>query len=224
MPSAQTVQQWHDKIKRWVPSWHFQNRYNLNVAVTDALFYAAAAVFQQIEQDMLDQQNSTFILNSTAPIIDLLGRERSFPRVAGEDDADYEVGVQNCLFVKCGEPTLYAAILAEMNNGVPFMILNQQYGFYNDADVTETPGFLYYNDEWSFWQSREKTYNWWTVVIPIQTGGDMTTIAANIVAAIELTKAAGTTYDIIFLTNLYFEEESGGEYFESEDGQQFVSE
>jgi hypothetical protein len=198
MATAQTLQQWHDKLKKWVPGWWFQNQYNMSVAVTDAVFFAAAAVFQQAEQDMLDQQAATFYTASPGPIIDLLGDERGLKRLAGQSDAAYDVSVQNCLFRNVGQVVIQAQINAQLNNGAAFFIENEQYGFYDDADVTQTNGIPYFDDYWTRFIPRTKTYNFWTAIIPLQTAGTQATIMTNIVAAIEANKALGTSYDILY--------------------------
>lgn len=196
MATAQTLQQWHDKIERWVPSWWFQNQFGNQIA--DAIFWGQAAVYQRIEQDMLDQQSSTFITQSPAPIIDLLGDERSLPRNSGESDSAYESRVQNCLFLAVNETEIQAVVNADLNNGSVFFIENFSYGFFDDADLTETPGFLYFDDYWSRVLDVTKFYNWWTLIVPLQTGGTDATIQAAVVSAIEANKALGTTYDILY--------------------------
>ena len=198
MATAQTVDQWYAKLKKWVPGWWFENNNNLSVAVTSAIFYGAAAVYQQIEQDMLDQQAATFILNSPAPVLDLLGDERSVARTTGESDASFQPVVQNCLFRNVGQVELLALINAQLTVTPAFLIENEQYGFYDDADVSTTNGIPYFDDYWSRWLSTQKTYNWWTVIIPIQTGGTDATIMANLISIIEANKALGTTYDVLY--------------------------
>lgn len=198
MATAQTVDQWFAKLKKWVPSWYFENKFNRNVAVTEAIFYGAAAVYQQIEQDMLDQQAATFLLSSPGPIIDLLGDERSLPRIAGESDASYEVRVQNSLFRNVGEVELQALIDSQLHVTPSFLIENEQDFFFDDADVSLTHGIPYFDDYWSRFLMIEKTYNWWTVIIPLQTGGVDATIMTNVIAIIEANKALGTTYDVLY--------------------------
>lgn len=196
--AAQTVDQWFAKLKKWVPSWYFENRFNRNVAVTEAIFYGAAAVYQQVEQDMIDQQSATFILDSPAPILDLLGDERSQIRTTGETDGSFQPVVQNCLFRNVGEVELLALVNAQLNNGPAYLIENEQAFFFDDPDVTETNGIPYFDDYWTRWLEHAKTYNWWTVITPIQTGGVDATIMLNLIAIIEANKALGTTYDVLY--------------------------
>jgi hypothetical protein len=195
---AQTLDQWHAKLKKWVPSWWFENKFNLSVGVTDAVFYAAAAVFQRIEQDMEDQQKSTFYTQSPAPIIDLLGDERSVPRISGELDPSYETRVQNSLFRNVGEVILQAQIDSQLVVTPSFLIENEQYGFYDDPDVSQANGIPYFDDYWTRYLDMTKNYNWWTVIIPVQTGGVDATIMQNIISVIEQNKAFGTTYDVLY--------------------------
>ncbi len=70
---AQTVDQWYDKITKFVPSWYFQDA-DLSVCFSRGVFMAIAAVFQQIQQDCDDMVQQTYIVaNPTAPLIDLHG-------------------------------------------------------------------------------------------------------------------------------------------------------
>ena len=84
--------------------------------------------------------------------------------------------------------------------------------------MTETPGFLYFDDSYSIWLDGGKWYNWWTVLVPIQTAGVPATIAGNMVSAIESNKALGTTYDIVFEVTDDILEEDGINYILEEDG------
>jgi hypothetical protein len=205
---AQTLQQWHDKVIKWVPSWYFENRYGN--AVADGCFWAMAAVLQQVEQDMDDQQNATFIMQAVAPILDLHGDERSIYRTSGEADDVYDVQIQTGLFLSVCENELLTLINAVLNNGPAFMILNEQYGFCDDADVSETPGIPYFDDQYSIYLALSKWYNWWTVIIPVQTGGVVSSIAAALITAIENNKASGTTYDVVFEISDDMLDQSGG--------------
>jgi hypothetical protein len=184
--------QWYAKIKRWVPSWYFEkNQY------AAAVFQGLAAVFAQIQQDIDDAQAATFILDSPGPVIDLLGDERDTPRLTGESDASYQPRVQNSLFQKVSLAQLQSLVNAVLNNGPAFFIDNEEYGYFDDPDVSSNPGFLYYDDYYSRWISLSKWYNWFTVIIPAQTGGNDTLIQQAVVAALEANIAFGVTYDIL---------------------------
>lgn len=195
---ALTIDQWNAKVTKWVPSLHFVDHGKESGIVAKAFFYAMAGMFQQIQQDTDDAQASTFFGDSIAPVIDLLGDERSAPRKSGETDRPYGTRLSNILSLPVGEVQLAAFINAVLNNDTAFMIENEQYGFYDDPDLTTTQGFLYFDDIYSRWIDERKWYNWWTVIIPIQTAGVQATIMSNIVDAIENNKALGTTYDILF--------------------------
>lgn len=86
---ALTNEQWTQKLKRFVPSWWFEDD-----DVTEALFYAIGAVFAGIDEDNDDQFNQIFLTRATAPLLDLMGSERSITRLAGESDSDYALRIQ----------------------------------------------------------------------------------------------------------------------------------
>jgi hypothetical protein len=192
--SALTTDQWYAKLQKFVPSWYFEEP----DGECAALYYSLAAMFSQIQEDTDSQQAACFILTSSAPVIDLIGAERECPRLPGESTAAYAVRMQNSLFLPVGETELQSVIDAALNNGEAFLIDNQEYGFFDDADITETNGIPYFDDYWTRWLISQKTYNWWTAIIPEQTGGVDATIQATIIASIEANKAEGTTYDILY--------------------------
>lgn len=201
--------QWFTKLKKWVPSWYFGE----NAPFAPAVWQGIAAVFAQIQQDSDDAQLQTFILPSTAPIDDLHGDERTLPRLAAELDPHYNIRIQNCLFRAVGNAQLDDVVDAEIFAGDPFFIENEQYGFFDDPDLTAAPGFMYYDDYYTRWIDLRKWYNWWTLVIPDQSGTpDIVALHAAIVNAIETNKALGTTYDILDETP------SGFAYMGGEDG------
>ncbi len=59
------------------------------------------------DEDASDQQQATFLLKATAPILDAHGDERGKPRLLGESDALYALRVQ-----RITSQTYYAAIKA----------------------------------------------------------------------------------------------------------------
>lgn len=88
-----------------MPQWWFTK-----FQYSPALFQAIAGMFSQITQDADDQQQQTFILESTAPFLDLLGDERSKYRMSSEVDPLFAKRVQNIT-----SATDYDAILASIN-------------------------------------------------------------------------------------------------------------
>jgi hypothetical protein len=211
---AQTQAQWYAKISKWVPAGFFLDQGGTNdesEALTEAVLQAFAGIFAQCDQDLTDQQAATFILQSSAPIIDLLGDERNVPRPEGYTDAEYAPVIQNSLFLSVGSAQLAANINAVLNNGPVFMINNQEYGYFDDADVSETPGFPYYDDYYTIWLDLRKWYNWWTCIIPVQTGGNLASIMTAIVTAIQNNMALGTTYDIRMHVQTNITDESGNQ-------------
>ena len=186
--------QWKAKIEKFVPSWYFEQ----SAGLADAVFDAIAAVLAQVQSDVDSQQDSTFILDSSAPILDLLGQERGCIRNAGESDATYAVRIQNSLLTPVGRSEMQTVIDNCLNNGTAFIFENSQVGFLDDPDTSDTPGFAYLDDYYTRWVDSTKMYNWWTVIVPIQTGGVDADIQAAIVSVIEANKALGTTYDILY--------------------------
>ncbi len=193
---AQTADQWYEKIKRFVPSWYFEGE-EKTICYTRGVFMGLAAVLAQVQDDVDSQQSATFIMSSddVAPVTDLHGDERSIDRLVGESDADYRPRIRDGLFVPVGGVQIAAAVNAVLNNGEGFFFENAKYGFFDDAVNADA---LFCDDTESRLTESTKWYNWWTVIIPIQTAGVQATIMANIVAAIEANRAYGTTYDILY--------------------------
>lgn len=193
---ALTTDQWYSKLKTWVPSWYFQGE-EQSVCFTRGVFKGFAAVLSQIQTDCDDAQSSTFIMNAAdvAPIVDLHGSERSQAR-NGDLDAPYKIRIRDCLFKRVDALSLAAAADAVLNNGNVTMIENWQNGFCDDDNSTA----LFFDDsaDNARWLESTKWYNWWTMIVPIQTAGVEADIKTAIVAAIEANKAYGTTYDILF--------------------------
>lgn len=191
---AQTADQWYAKLKKFVPSWYFEGDEQA-VCYTRGVFKGLAAVMAAVQSDADDQQAVTFIMNAAdvAPYTDLHGSERSVIRQPGELDAAYKIRIRDGLFVQVGSIQLIPAVNAALNNGAGEFVENYQYGFFDDAADS---GFFY--DTTSRYLESQKWYNWWTVFIPIQTGGVQADIMAAIVTAIELNRAMGTTYDILY--------------------------
>jgi hypothetical protein len=205
---ALNLSQWYAKITKFVPSWYFERK-DVSGALSPGVFKAIASVFQQLQQDTDDQQASTFITESAAPVLDLLGDERNTPRTLGESDISYAPRVQLALFVPVGESQLQMGVDGLLNNGTAFFIENEQYGFWDDPDTSEDEGFLYYDDDYSRWLELTKWYNWWTLIIPGQTAGDVTAILASVISFIEANKALGTTYDVLYDSDFLVEEDGG---------------
>lgn len=192
---AQSQAQYLAKLAKFVPGWYFTDK-TLMEGFAVGVFNATAAMFAQIAADADSQQASTFILDSAGPVDDLHGDERSLPRLTSESDAAYNARIQNCLFLPVGLGQLESVVNPQLNNGAALFIENSQYAFYDDPDLSETPGFPYYDDYYTRWLDSHKTYNWWTLIIPTQSAGTLTTIFANVIAAIEANLGFGTTYDV----------------------------
>ncbi len=216
---ALTLDQWKAKISKWVPSSFFIDNGVERKDISNAMFYAMAAVFQQVEQDMSDQYDATFILDSEAPILDLLGDERSVPRLPGQLDPSYAINVQNSLFLQVGRLELETVINNALFVGSVFLLENENYGFFDDADISDTQGIPYFDDHYTRWIDLTKWYNWWTAIFPDQNEApDQFAVFANVIAAIENNKAYGTTYDLEFEPGYLLDED--GNYILTEDGNQ----
>jgi hypothetical protein len=87
---ALTQSEWFDKLKSFVPGWRFSS----DSAPTIAVFQAVAAVLAAVEEDSEDQFNATFLTRSVTPVLDLLGNERSIPRIPDEPPALYVARMQ----------------------------------------------------------------------------------------------------------------------------------
>ena len=210
--AALTPAQWYAKICKWVPSTFFLDQGGTQTEseeLTQAVFQSLAAVFAQCNQDMEDQQGATFILDAAAPILDLHGDERSYPRPAGDSDGQYAPLIQNSLFLGVDIDQIEAVVNACLTAPPAFFIDNRQYGFFDDPDTSETEGFPYFDDYWTRWIDMTKWYNWWTVIIPAQTEAQDPVIQAALITAIERNIALGTTYDILYETN-YLLGDGGG--------------
>lgn len=194
---AQTATQWYAKISKFVPSWYFEGQ-EQSVCFTRGVFKGLAAVLAQCQQDADDQQAATFIMNTVdvAPITDLHGAERNTPRGGGESDSSYRPRIRDALFKPVGSAELAIAVNAVLHNGVGDFIENSQNGFWDDGNTTA----IFWDDaaDNARWLDSHKWYNWWTLIVPIQTGGVQADIRTAIVAAIEANKAFGTTYDILY--------------------------
>lgn len=210
---ALTADQWYLKIRKFVPSWYFTGD-EKTVCYTRGTFKAIAAVFAQLQDDTDSQQQSTFIMQSTAPVLDLLGDERSIARRPGEIDSVYRPEVRDVLFLPVGISQLQAVVNAALNNGVGFFRENAKYGFW-DEDNAETDTFFYDCSNW--WLEREKFYAWWSLVIPYQTANAAAVLTA-VIAAIEANKALGTSYDVLYDNEDALETESGEDLL-TEDGE-----
>ena len=156
-----------------------------------ALFQAIAAIFNQLQVDSDDSFNATFIVGNTTPYQDLLGVERGKPRFSGESVSAYGTRIQN-LFGVSFLANLQTVVNAQLNNGTALFILNGQYGFYDDD--------MFCDDYSSRLMDGRKNYNWFSVIIPIQTAGVQATIQANVIAALEANIAEGVTYDVLYLS------------------------
>ena len=186
-----TQAQWYSKLSKFVPGWLFEDRAAAE-CYTVALFNAIAAVLSQIQSDSDSCFNSTFLTSSTTPVLDLMGAERSVLRNPGESDASYAARIQQ-IFNSSELSNLQALVNGVLNNGSAQFILNGQYGFHDDA--------MFCDDTTSRLMDGTKNYNYFTIIVPIQTGGTQAVIQAAIITSIEQNKALGVAYDVLYLSS-----------------------
>ena len=86
---ALTQQQWYEKLRKFVPSWTFEDE-----KTSVAVFQAIAAVLAQVQSDADASFNATFLSRSTAPILDVEGDERGVARLTDEEDSSYYPRIQ----------------------------------------------------------------------------------------------------------------------------------
>lgn len=186
---ALTVDEWYAKLKKFVPSWVFENE---DQGLADGVFYGLAAIYHQVQVDAEDHFNATFIQEAAAPVLDGLGFERHKDRTTGETDAAYRIRVRN-LRNASNLSDIQAAVDGQLHNGSATIIENISYGFFDDV--------MFCDDPTSRWMEGTKNPRFFTLIIPIQTGGNESQIRANLVTVLEDAKALGVSYDILYLSS-----------------------
>lgn len=183
---ALSQSEWYEKLKSFVPTWFFAEE-QVNVA----LFQAIAKVLHDKQEEVEAAIVDSYIQQTSGSYLDLHGSERSVHRSTGETDGDYAdriVNIRNSTSL----PTLYQAVTDVLNNGLPTFIENWSYGFFDDE--------LFFDVDDCIILSKTKLYNRFTVIIPIQTGGDESEIKELIVSVLDYNKALGVFYDVIYRT------------------------
>jgi hypothetical protein len=108
---ALTQDQWYEKLKGFVPAWWFtQAKY------APAVFQGIAAMFAALQVDADDQFAATFLEQSGAPVLDVMGSERSVTRLTSETNASYAARIQR-ITSHTDLPAIKAAIDALLVNG-----------------------------------------------------------------------------------------------------------
>jgi hypothetical protein len=189
LTAAQQI--WYDKIKKFVPSWWFEKQ-ETNPCLTVAVFSATAAMFSGIEDDLFDQLDATFLMRSTTPVLDAEAAERGVYRDGGESDASLVARAQS-LFNTSYLTQIQQLLDAVLNNGTAFIIKPFNYGFM-DCDM--------YGDDYSSRATdRDAYYNFFVVIIPVQTAGDQAAMRTKIITLLEANKALGVSYDVLYLSS-----------------------
>lgn len=183
---ALTQDQWLSKLRRFVPAWMFEDE-GRNLAIFNGMAKLLADHGTEAD-DLIDQ---TFLLEASDSYLDLHGSERGVRRLAGEEDDAYRERIRyirNSIALN----TIFPAVKAVLNNGDPIIIENWQYGF---ADSE-----LFCDCEDSVYLDRTRIYNRFTVIIPIQTGGDEEAIKTLIVQVLDQNRALGVFADVLYRT------------------------
>lgn len=185
---ALTKEQWASKIRTFLPQWFFEVENN-NIAYINGLSAALAEIQSALEQNI----EKSFIENSSGTLLELHGSERVVSRATNETDASYRERIRLLLNLT-NYSELMTAIKAALNNGEPILIENDDHSFLGDDEF----GF-YLNSDSAVLTDQYKNWNWFTVLIPPQTGGDENTIRRAIINTLEENKALGVTYDVVCL-------------------------
>jgi hypothetical protein len=208
--AALTQQQWFDKLKRFVPSWYFEDE-NHQVGHMMGL----AKILETLQADAANHIAETFIRTAAGEFLDEHGDERTVVRSSGEQDDSYRERIRiltntvtytnlkalvdalldtGTLLTEGGDGLLTEDGDSLETSGRSYLVENWNYGFFDDG-VDETG--LFFDAPDSVWLDRTKVYNWLTFIIPTQPSPD-TNVKQAITDAIEYNKAVGITYDVIY--------------------------
>lgn len=134
--------EWFDTLKAWVPQWFFvSEEYNV------ALFYAMAAILEQVSLGAVDTIEQTFIDEASGSYLDLLGDERVVPRLDTEQDTPYAVRIKSkSLVSQMSRPALLAIINGLLIRGVAAIkedfeggVFFNRNSFFNRGEVVLDP-------------------------------------------------------------------------------------
>jgi hypothetical protein len=139
---AKTQAEWYQSLKSWVPEWFFERE-----IYSAALFQAMAKVLSKVSADVEDNLKQTFIDQAVGAYLDLLGDERSVPRLTGELDAQYAVRIKSAsLISQMSKPSLLAIINQLLIAGVAQIkedweggVFYNRQSFYNRAEIIIQP-------------------------------------------------------------------------------------
>lgn len=87
---AMTKAEWLEKLKKYVPSWFFEDE-----DVNEAYFRGIAAVLEALGEDSDALFDETFISSASTLTLDAYGEERSIPRLGSELDTLYRERLKN---------------------------------------------------------------------------------------------------------------------------------
>jgi hypothetical protein len=208
--AALTQQQWYDKIKRFLPSWYFEDLNHQH-----GHLMGLSKLMETFQADVAAHIGETFIETAAGDFLDEHGDERTVLRLSGELDPSYReririltntvtyTNLKNLVDALLDSGNLLTedgdGLLTEDGEGLDaagrsYLFENWNYGYFDDGD-DETALFI--DAPNSVWLDGTKVYNWLTFIIPTQPSPD-TVIKQTITDAIEYNKAAGITYDIIY--------------------------
>lgn len=85
-----TIDQWYDKIKACVPKWFFEDE-----IVQKAVLYGWARIFYEIEANIQDHVDQTFLTKAVEDLLLEHGAERSVDKISGELESQYRIRIRN---------------------------------------------------------------------------------------------------------------------------------
>lgn len=175
---ALTQAQWLTKLKGWVPRWLFQEEvYN------DAVFNGVAKALTDIQDEVDEHLEQTFLQTADDEFLDQHGDERTITRLTAENDTAYRARVRS-LKNKSSLTDIRAFLDSVIAPGTSY-------------EIREMPKDLLFAGETCFatrkWVTSTCKYNEFSIVIEPQTEE----VYAAIAQAIEQMKALGVFYKII---------------------------
>lgn len=199
---ALTQEQWFQKLKGFVPEWWFeQERYNV------AVFQAMAKMLSQVQTDAESYVRETFIAQSTAPVLDAHGDERSLDRLTGESDSAYSLRVRK--FINQSNKSALKAIVDAILS-------------FGECEIREGGVDLCFANRSSFYSRdeflTERHYNYFMIVVDRQApptlsfasrsyfasrgayvgnGETQSAVYESVIEAVNKAKALGTLYQIV---------------------------
>lgn len=87
-PQSQLV--WYNKIRSFIPNWFFEEEDN-----QEAHIQGLAKLFSELDKEITDHVDETFISKAEGDFLEQHGAERSVDKLTGEFDAQYSERIRN---------------------------------------------------------------------------------------------------------------------------------